>query len=108
MRVVMTDEQLKAWERYIKMFKRVGFNKIHKEGHVPKSEVLRTVDVEGMNHPMFEPNLIWLDYLEAVTEWHKVEPIRPRMSAITGDYGDCDDWEDEPQKIKDSYAKLKD
>lgn len=111
MRETMNDEQLKAWQRYIKAFKRVGFNKIHKDGHVPKSEILKTVDVDSLNHPMFEPNPLWLEYVEAVTEWLKVEPPfrkSERMSAIKGDYGDCDDWEEEPQKIKDSYAKLKD
>lgn len=106
---MMTDEQLKAWARYIKAFKRVGFNKIHKDGHVPKSEVLRTVDVEGLNHPLYEPNPLWQEYLEAVTEWLKVEPTRDRMSAIRGDYGYQDDWDDEPQRqIKDTYTKLKD
>jgi hypothetical protein len=110
MKVMMTEEQNIAYVRFIKARDRMGYNKISKLGHIPKSEVIQTVDMAGLNHPLFEPNPIYQEYKDAFQAWLAVEPTSrktDRMSAIRGDYGQSDSWEDHDSGVTDTFSKLK-
>jgi hypothetical protein len=107
---MMTEEQNIAYVRFIKARDRMGYNKISKLGHIPKSEVIQTVDMAGLNHPLFEDNPIYQEYKEAFQSWLAVEPEyrkAEKMSAIRGDYGQSDSWEDHEHGITDTFSKLK-
>ena len=108
--ISLNMEQQKAYDRWVRARNRVGYNRPSKHGHIPKSEVMQTVDVGGLNHPLFEDNPLYREYVEAFAEWLKVEPeFRKveRMSAIRGDYGASDTWEDGEHTIKDTVSKFK-
>jgi hypothetical protein len=89
---MMTDVQKRAYDRFIRIR-----NQIRDSNEwIPAKDVLRTVDVVGMNHPLFEMNDLYLEYQEAFRDWLAVEPKyrkTERMSAIRGDYGVADTWE---------------
>lgn len=106
----MTEEQKIAYARFIKARDRMGYNRVSKLGHIPKSEVIQTVDIVGLNHPLFEANPLYQEYKEAYQAWLAVEPLyrkTERMSAIRGDYGQSDSWEDHEHGITDTFSKLK-
>lgn len=84
----MTDEQKIAYNRFIKARDRIR----HSNKWIPSSDVLSTVDVAGLNHPIFEMNEAYLDYKDAFKQWLAVEPVRERMSMIRGDYDKQDSW----------------
>jgi hypothetical protein len=63
----------------------------------------------GLNHPLFERNDEWFEYLEASKEWWAIEPEfrkAERMSAIRGDYGASDSWNEEAPRVRDTYSIL--
>lgn len=71
---------------------------------IPQSDVLLTVDVVGLNHPLFMVNDDYLEYQEAFKQWLAVEPEfreQERMRSTRGDYGQSDSWEEKPKKIKE-------
>jgi len=64
---------------------------------VRQADVVCTVDIEGMNHPLFESNDEFLEYKEASLAWWAIEPAyrdEERLRASRGDYGPTDNWED--------------
>jgi len=73
--IKLTDEQQKAYDRFIKARNRVGIVRTAKQyPYVPLKEVIQTVDQEQLGHPLFEINMEWLEYLEASLAWWKIEP----------------------------------
>ena len=71
---------------------------------IPKRDFLETVDVTGMNHPLFMVNDKYIEYKEAFAAWLKVEPEfreQERMRSSRGDYGAVDSWEEKSNKIKE-------
>jgi hypothetical protein len=103
----MTEDQKRAYKRFIEARNNVAlgqYRRNNKQGFVPTSDVLRTVDMAGMNHPMFEENDAWLEYKGASLAWWAVEPEyrkTERMSMIRGDYGTVDSWRDKQLTIKE-------
>jgi hypothetical protein len=92
--IKLTDEQQRAYNRFI-----LARNRIRN----PKAKWIRcsdytcTVDITGMNHPLFELNEEYQEYKDAFLEWLKVEPEfrkAERMSMIRGDYDTQDSWKD--------------
>jgi len=64
------------------------------------AEVVQTVDIAGFNHPFYEANELWLEYLEASMAWWKIEPAfrdQQRMRSSRGDYGAVSDNWDSPK-----------
>ena len=105
--IKLTDEQQKAYDRFIRARNRVRigtYGKNLKGARVPLSEVVCTVDIAGFNHPFFERNDEWIEYLEASQAWWAIEPSfrkDERMSMIRGDYGDEDSWKEKQPKLKE-------
>jgi hypothetical protein len=105
--ISLTQEQQRAYDRYIRARNRVrigSYGKRLKGTHVPLSEVLCTVDQSNMNHPLFMQNDEWIEYLAASAAWWEIEPEfrkAERMSMIRGDYGDTDSWRDKQSKVKE-------
>jgi len=92
----LTEKQKRAYDHFIRCRDTVKIVKTKtnaKLPHVPLSDVLRCVDVAGLNHPMYEPNELWLEYKAAFAAWLEIAPERYVMSAIAGDYGKPDNWE---------------
>ena len=88
---MMNDEQKAAYSRFIKIRDKIR----HSHTWIPASDYLRTVEVVGMNHPMFEPNELYLEYQQAFKDWLAVEPEYrkdERMSMIRGNYDKQDTW----------------
>lgn len=109
----LTNEQKQAYQRFITARNRVGLSKTKpnaKYSWVPMRDYSSTVDITGMNHPMFEVNDEWLEYKEAFLAWLAVEPAfreHERLRMSRGDYGQSDNWDDRSPKIKDIYNKVK-
>jgi hypothetical protein len=108
-----TEEQKKAYARYIKardiagLVRTAGYTK---RPWVRTADVVCTVDVAGLNHPLFEANEDWLEYKEASLAWWKLEPESrkdSRMSAIRGDYGTSDSWEESSTMVRDTFSMIK-
>lgn len=105
-----TDEQKKAYARFIRARNAVGLVRtadFTKQAWVRFAEVKSTVDIAGLNHPLFEPNDEWTEYLEASSAWWAIEPEfrkDERMSAIRGDYGLADNWDEAPTRSRDVYS----
>jgi hypothetical protein len=62
-----------------------------------------------MNHPLFEQNDDWLEYKEASLAWWAIEPEfrkTERMSAIRGDYGSSDSWDEGSISIRDTFVAI--
>jgi hypothetical protein len=92
--IKLTDEQQIAYNRFIH-----ARNKIRnpKGKWIRCSDYTSTVDITGMNHPLFELNEEYQEYKEAFSEWLRVEPEfrkAERMSMIRGDYDTQDSWKD--------------
>ena len=107
---MMNKEQQLAYDRFIRARNRMGYNRVSKLGHVPKSDVMQTVDIVGLNHPLFEPNPLYQEYKDSFQAWLSVESTSrkaERLSAIRGDYGQSDSWEDQEHGVKDTFSKLK-
>jgi hypothetical protein len=108
-----TEEQKRAYQRYITARNNVGLVRTAgytKRPWIRTADVVCTVDITGMNHPLFEVNEDWLEYKEASSAWWKVEPEHHktnRMSAIRGDYGVADSWEEGVTMVKDTFSIIK-
>lgn len=96
----LTQEQQIAYDRFIKARDRVGLVKTtsnKRSEWIRFADVVETVEVPNLNHPMFIENDEWLDYKEAFTRWIAVEPQYrkdERMRMSRGDYGTQDSWDD--------------
>ena len=104
-----TEEQARAYERYIRARDKMGLVRTKGYGKRPwiRTAEYDTVDVAGLNHPMFERNDDWFEYLEASSQWWAIEPEfrkTERMSAIRGDYGTADSWDESAPRIRDTYS----
>jgi len=112
--ITLTQEQQKAYQRFIRARDRVGLVPECRDNSKPwvrTADVQSTVDIEGMNHPLFEQNDEWLEYKEASLAWWGLEPEfrkNERMSSIRGDYGASDSWSEKYGHIEDVYNKIKD
>jgi hypothetical protein len=110
----LTKEQKIAYARFIKARDRVGLVPEARNNKVPwvrTADVQSTVDITGMNHPLFEQNDEWLEYKEASLAWWAIEPEfrkEERMSSIRGDYGLSDNWDERAPRIKDTFSVAKD
>lgn len=108
-----TDEQKRAYARFITARNKVGIVRAKgftKNPWVRFADVTCTVDVAGMNHPLFEVNDEWLEYKEASLAWWAVEPEfrkAQRMSSIRGDYGHSDSWEEVTPTTRDTFSVIK-
>jgi len=108
-----TIEQQKAYDRFIKARNNVGLVRTKgygKRPYIPQREYT-TVDVENSNHPMFERNDDWFEYLEASAQWWAIEPEfrkTERMSAIRGDYGTADSWDESAPRMRDTVSLMGD
>lgn len=109
--ITLTPEQQRAYNRYITARDKVGLVRTKdftKRGYIPTREYT-TVDIAGFNHPHFERNDEWFEYKEASEAWWAIEPDfrkTERMSAIRGDYGASDSWNEEAPRVRDTYAVL--
>jgi hypothetical protein len=103
----MTNEQERAYARFIKARDRVRvgrYGKLSDTPWVPLSDILYTVDVAGFNHPFYVANELWLEYKAAFESWIAIEPEfrkSERMSMIRGDYGNVDSWRDKQAQVKE-------
>ena len=108
--IELSEEQQRAYKRFITARDKVGIvrtNGYTKRPWVRQAEVTQTVDITGMNHPMFESNDEFLEYKEASLAWWAIEPDfrkAERMSAIRGDYGASDNWNEEAPRLRDTYS----
>jgi hypothetical protein len=87
----MNDEQKQAYKAFIDARDKIRYS----SKWIPSKDVICTVDVTGLNHPLFEPNTLYLHYQEMFKQWLAVEPEyrkTERMSMIRGDYNNQDTW----------------
>lgn len=111
--IQLSTEQQRAYERFIKARNKVGLVRTKdyaKQAYIPQRQYT-TVDVENSNHPMFERNDEWFEYLEASELWWAVEPEfrkSERMSAIRGDYGTADSWDESAPRVRDTVSLMGD
>jgi hypothetical protein len=109
--IQLTDEQQRAYDRFITARNKVGLVRTKgytKQPYIPQRQYT-TVDVAGMNHPLFERNDEWFEYLEASEQWWAIEPEHRkvnRMSAIRGDFGASDNWNEESPRVRDTYSMI--
>lgn len=108
--IELTDAQQRAYNRYINARNKVGLVRTQgftKRQWVRFADVTCTVDIEGFNHPFFEFNEDWDEYKKAFEAWLAVEPESrktERMSAIKGDYGTSDNWDESTPNVRDTYS----
>ena len=99
--IKLDHEQQRAYDRFIRARNRV----YGKRGKwVRAADYTCTVDITGLNHPLFELNDEYIEYKDAFQDWLAVEPPfrkQERMKASRGDYGPMDSWDDKPSKIKE-------
>ena len=112
--IELSEEQKRAYQRYITARNKVGLVRTAgytKRAWIRTADVICTVDVAGMNHPLFEQNDDWLEYKEASSAWWAIEPEHRkanRMSAIRGDYGASDNWNEEAPRVRDTVSLMGD
>ena len=103
----LSPEQQSAYDRYIRARNNVSlgqYRKYNKKPWQPTSDVVCTVDVANLNHPMFLENDNWIEYKQAFEAWLAIEPEihkQQRMSMIRGDYGDVDSWREKQNNVKE-------
>ena len=107
----LTEEQQRAYNRFIIARDKVGLVRTKGYSKRPwiRTAEYDTVDMAGMNHPLFARNDEWFEYLEASSQWWAIEPEfrkTERMSAIRGDYGAADSWNEESPRIRDTYSMI--
>jgi len=109
--IEFNQEQQRAYQRFITARNKLGI--VHVKGYGKqkwvRSAEYDTVDVAGLNHPLFALNEDWQEYMEASLAWWKVEPEfrkTERLSAIRGDYGTADSWDEGGVRIRDTYSVL--
>lgn len=96
----LTPEQQKLYDAFIKHRDKVRYvitRKNFMNEAIPFSDIYATVDIVGMNHPLFVENTPWIEFIAARMAWLGVEPTfrnEERMRASRGDYGDEDSWDD--------------
>ena len=111
--IELTQEQRRAYDRFIRArdkVKLVRTSQNIKNEWVPHSDYLFCVEVEGVGHPLFQPNDDWDEYKEASKAWWAVEPTfrdAERMRASRGDYGKSDNWDEPTDSVKDVYQLVK-
>lgn len=108
-----TEEQKRAYKRFIDARNKVGIVRIKgftKNPWIRFADVTSTVDIAGMNHPVFEANDEWLEYKAASEAWWALEPEfrkAERMSSIRGDYGHQDNWDENAPTTRDTFSIIK-
>jgi len=108
-----TEAQLKAYKRFIEARNRVGLVRTKgftKREWIRLADVVCTVDIAGMNHPVFQVNDDWLEYKDASLTWWAIEPEfrkDERMSSIRGDYGHSDNWDEVAPVVRDTFFIIK-
>jgi hypothetical protein len=108
-----TEEQKRVYDRFITARNKVGLVRtagFTKRPWIRTADVVCTVDVAGINHPLFEVNEDWFEYKEASLAWWAIEPeLRKleRLSAIRGDYGISDSWDEAGVTVKDTFSVIK-
>ena len=108
----LNDEQQKAYDRFIRARDRVKLvrtSKNIKNEWIPHRDYLESYRADGEHHPLFEPNILWQEYVDAFNAWLKVEPAfrdQERMRMSRGDYGKQDSWEDSPSGVKDVVSEM--
>lgn len=105
-KIDFSPEQQRAYDRFIKARNEVGVGRYRNstKSWVPHRDYLETVDITGMNHPLFMVNDKYIEYKEAFAAWLAVEPKfreEERMRSSRGDYGAVDSWEEKSSKIKE-------
>jgi hypothetical protein len=68
--IELNVEQTKAYNRFIAARNRIKDSKVW----IRPSEIAETVDVPGLNHPMYAPNPLYIEYQEAFQSWLEVSP----------------------------------
>ena len=99
--IELTPEQTRAYNRYI-----LARDRIYKRNKkwVRASEISHTVDVTGLNHPLYVVNDEYVEYVEAFKQWLEVEPSfrhDERLRSSRGEYGAQDNWDEKPSKVKE-------
>lgn len=111
--LALTEEQMKAYKRFIRARDRIKLVKTKKNmgyPYIPHREVIESIHVPGLNHPLFITNDDWIEYKESSLAWWAIEPRfrdEERLRATRGDYDSEDNWED-PNEIEDMYQFFKD
>jgi hypothetical protein len=103
--IELTKEQQEAYNRFIKARDNIRKNRIR------QADVVQTVDIVGLNHPLFERNDAWLEYKEASEAWWKIEPAfrdRERMRMSRGCYGKQDSWSIKTESRRDMVDDVRD
>jgi hypothetical protein len=112
-RLEFTEEQQQAYDTFIKHRDHVGVVKTKQNAKakwIRHAEVECSVDVTGINHPLFVPNTDYMAYIDAFDEWLMVEPHfreEERMRASRGDYGEEDSWDEVEEKVLDLVELIK-
>jgi hypothetical protein len=100
-KIELNAEQTKAYNRFIMARDRVGKGK----QWVKPSEISHSIEVAGLNHPLYVVNDDYVEYQEAFKNWLMVEPQfreKERMRASRGDYeGLVDNWDENTVKVKE-------
>jgi hypothetical protein len=113
MKLDLTEEQVRAYKRFIRARDAVKLVKTPhniRNSYVPHRDYLDSIHVEGLNHPLFITNDLWLEYKEASAAWWAVEPAfrhEERMRASRGDYGPEDSWDEDVADVTDLYQYFK-
>ena len=100
--IELNPEQTRAYNRYI-----MARDKVNKKAKnwVRASDISHTVDIVGLNRPLYVVNDVYVEYVEAFKQWLSVEPRfrnNERMRSSRGDYGvPADNWEEKPSKVKE-------
>jgi hypothetical protein len=103
---MMTEEQLKAYKRFIRArdeIKLVKTKTNRGKPYVAHRDFIDSIHITDLNHPLFVVNDLWIEYKEASLAWWAIEPRyreEERLRATRGDYGDMDNW-DEPSEVEE-------
>ena len=68
--IELTPEQTKAYNRFIAARDRIRNSNVW----IRPSEIAETVDVPGLNHPMYAPNPLYIEYQDAFKAWIVLSP----------------------------------
>jgi hypothetical protein len=113
MKLNLTEEQIKAYRRFIRardLVKLVRTKDNIRNPYIPHRDYLDSVRLINENHSRFILNDEWIEYKEASLAWWAIEPRfrhEQRMRASRGDYGVEDSWEDDATDVKDLYQYFK-
>jgi len=96
--IELTPEQTKAYNRFILIRDKI------KKNRTRLSEISHSIDVAGLNHPLFVVNDDYIEYVNAFEAWLKIEPEfrnKERLRSSRGDYDSQDNWDEKQNKIKE-------